>query len=172
MSSAATPLPLHSRTIVIGLGNPILGDDGVGWRVVDEVKSRMTDLEIYQSGDGLEIDCLSTGGLALMERLEGFEKALIIDAITTGQKPAGSITCFPLDSLPNRALGHLSSSHDTTLHNALEVGRNMGARLPSQILIIAIETQQVFEFSDVLSLDVASAVPDAAALVLQKINPE
>ena len=53
------------KTLMIGLGNPILGDDGVGWRVAEEV-TRKTN----RPAD-IEVDCVALGGLSLMERLTG-----------------------------------------------------------------------------------------------------
>ena len=61
--------------MVIGLGNPILGDDGVGWRVAEEI-ARNT---INQPD--VEVDCASLGGLSLMERLTGYERVILVDSI-------------------------------------------------------------------------------------------
>ena len=55
------------KILVIGLGNPILGDDGVGWVVAREVEIRLGASEY-----NIEVDCLALGGLSLMERLIGF----------------------------------------------------------------------------------------------------
>ena len=151
-------------TIIIGLGNPILGDDGVGWRVAEQVSRQLNQRK------GIEVDCLSVGGLSLMERLIGYDRALIIDAITTGDKPQGSISTFNLNQLPNRALGHMCSSHDTTLQNALAVGRQMGAKLPSEIVLVAIEASQVYDFSETLSPVIASAAPKAVECVISLLQ--
>ncbi len=153
-----------NKTLVVGLGNPILGDDGVGWRVAEWVKSNLVESAL------VDVDCLAVGGLTLMEHMVGYSKAILIDAIFTGQNPQGAVTSFQLDELPNRALGHLSSSHDTTLQNALEVGRQMGARLPEQITVIAIESQEVFDFSEQLSKAVSEAVPKAGRLILEHLK--
>ena len=48
------------KTLVIGLGNPILGDDGVGWRVVEEIARKTADR------NDIEVDTVSLGGLSLM----------------------------------------------------------------------------------------------------------
>ena len=55
------------QILVIGLGNPILGDDGVGWRVVEEIARKTANKP------DIEVDCVSLGGLSLMERITGFE---------------------------------------------------------------------------------------------------
>lgn len=151
------------KTLVLGLGNPLLGDDGVGWRVAEALRERINNPNI-------EIDCHAGGGLSLMERLIGYDRAIIIDAINTGQKPQGTVMCFRVDELPKYASSHLASSHETTLQTALQVGRMMGALLPNDIRIVAIETQNVYDFSEELSLPVARALPHAVELVIQQLN--
>jgi hydrogenase maturation protease len=148
------------KTIIIGLGNPILGDDGVGWQVAEHIQQQ-TDLT-----SPIEVDCMAVGGISLMERLIGYERAILIDAIVTHEHPLGTVLCLSLEELPNRALGHLGSVHDTTLQNALQVGRLMGAQLPEHITIVAVESQNVYDFSDQLSETVAAAVPKAVQTVM------
>ncbi len=151
------------KTLVIGLGNPILGDDGVGWRVVEEVARRTA------GRPEVETDCVALGGLSLMERLTGYERVILVDAIHTGQKPAGTVSRFLLSDLPDLTAGHSASAHDTSLRNALNVGRSMGIPLPedSQIHVIAVEVQNVYDFSEKLSPPVEAAVSVAVESVLQ-----
>ncbi len=150
MSSRAT-------TLVIGLGNPILGDDGVGWRVAHEVQTRLTDPDV-------EITCLALGGVALMERMAGYQRAIIIDAVATGA-PLGSVLCAPLEEFPRPASGHTASSHDTSLATALHLGRELGVPVPAEVLVVAVEAQRLYEFGVGLSPAVAAAVPIAASRV-------
>jgi hydrogenase maturation protease len=152
------------KTIVIGLGNPILGDDGVGWQIAQQAQQQ-SDFP-----PDIEVDCLALGGISLMERLIGYERAILIDALVTHKNPIGSVLCFPLSQLPNRALGHMSSSHDTTLQNALTMGRDLGAQLPDEITIIAVEAQDIFDFSEQLSPEVAAAVPKAVQIVMDLLG--
>lgn len=147
----------HAQTLVVGLGNPILGDDGVGWRVAQAIEARCSDQEV-------EVVCLALGGVALMERLVGYRRAIIIDAMTTGAAP-GSVACVPLDALVNPAAGHTASSHDTSLATALTLGRRLGADLPEDVWVVAIEAERLFEFSAGLSPAVAAAVPEALRCV-------
>ncbi len=150
--------------LVIGLGNPLLGDDGVGWRIAERVQQEAEGMAV-----AVEVDFVSLGGLALMERLVGYEWAVLIDAITTGQAPAGTVHQFPLEALPDLAAGHIGSAHDTSLQTALSVGRALGAVLPEHITIVAVETNPVFEFGLDLTPAVARAVPEAARLVLDSL---
>jgi len=150
------------RTLIIGLGNPILGDDGIGWRAVEAFRDQYASL---LAGQPVDIDFLSVGGLSLMERMVDFERAILVDAALTGNHPSGFVAAFPIEQLPNFAQGHLSSSHDTTLQNALAVGRQMGASLPVEVWVITIEAENTYEFSEQLSPGVASAIPQAVEAV-------
>ena len=147
----------NMKTLVVGLGNPILGDDGVGWRVAEEVRR----LRPY-----LEVDCLSLGGLSLMERLIGYEQVIVVDAMQTGNGRIGSVTVCSLADLPDLSAGHTTAVHDTSLRTALDLGRQMGADLPEEIMIVAIEAKQVYEFSEALTPAVADAIPEAVTAVL------
>lgn len=155
------------KILIIGLGNPILGDDGVGWRIAEEVRNRL-HAELNNQKH-IEVEFSSLGGLSLMELLIGYDRAIIVDAITTGQYPPGTVLRFPLSALPNQAYGHLSSTHDTNLQTALELGRSMGVKLPNEILVIAVEIKVEYNFSEELTPAVAKAVPKAAQWVISSI---
>jgi hydrogenase maturation protease len=146
-----------SPILVLGLGNPLLGDDGVGWRVAEECEKNFETR--------VEIDCHTGGGLSLMERLVGYDRAILIDVLTTGTEPIGTVHSFPLEELRNPATGHLMSSHDTTLQNALDSARAMGVELPRVIRVVTVESPRVYDFEDELSPSVAAAVPHAAQIV-------
>jgi len=148
---------------VVALGNPLLGDDGAGWRVAETLQT------LHPAAD-FDIEFLAEGGLSIMERIAGYQRAIIIDALQTGQFPDGHITTFSLDELPNPFAGHLGSTHETSLLTALEAGRTLGIRLPDQITIVAIEAHNLFEFSEQLSPVVAAAIEPAALLVFNLIK--
>jgi hydrogenase maturation protease len=153
------------KTLVIGLGNPILGDDGVGWRVAEEVARKTADWS------DVEVDCVALGGLSLMERLTGCERAILVDSIFTGKKPNGTVSVLCLTDLPDLSSGHTTAVHDTSLRNALKVGRSMDIPIPrdEDVMIVAIEAENVFEFSETLSPEVNAALAQAVEVVLQLI---
>jgi len=163
----------HPLIMIFGLGNPLLGDDGVGWAIAQEIQTRLAtvqkDLEA-KSNYRVEVDSLSLGGLSLMERLAGCQKAILIDSVVTGNHPLGTVLHFNMEDLPEETIGHMSSAHDVSLPTALEVGRSMGVQLPQKIVIVAVESQIVYEFSEELSPPVTAAVPEAATLVMQLLD--
>ncbi len=152
------------RTLIIGLGNPILSDDGVGWKVVEVL------LSTSHFPPTTALETTSLGGLSLMERLEGYQRAILVDSMQTGQVPVGMVRVFPLDELPNPSDSHSASVHDTSLMTALETGRRMGLELPEQITVVAIEATTVHEFSEELSPEVAAAVPVAMQAVMELLK--
>ncbi len=154
--------------LLIGLGNPILGDDGVGWRVVEQVE-RIYKAK-YTNGDRpheVTFTYLSLGGLSLMEQMDGFTSVIVVDSILTKSKPNGTIFSLPLSSLPDFSAGHTTAIHDTSLATALQVGRRMGMVLPADVWVVAVEAELVFEFSEELSPPVEAAVPKAVEIVME-----
>lgn len=105
-----------------------------------------------------------------MEHLVGADRAIIVDAILTHQGRIGDVFCFKLDELTDLSAGHTTSAHDVSLQVAMEMGRVMGATLPHEVTVVAVEIDPVFEFSDGLSLEVAEAVPVAAETVLDLLK--
>ena len=160
------------KTLVIGLGNPILGDDGVGWRVAEEVKRQLPPLlEVQGQGKRVDIDCISLGGIGLMEHLIGYDRAILIDAFALDEQ-IGSVQVLKLSDLPNYSAFHTTSPHDTSLQNAIELGKSMGAHLPEDVMVVGITTKKCFEFSEDLTSEVRAAVPIAAKVTLDLLEAE
>jgi hydrogenase maturation protease len=149
------------RTLVLGLGNPILSDDAVGLHVASAVSERLGP------DSAIEVDTDCWGGLRLMERLVGYERAVIIDAICTGDYPAGTVLLLGVDDVPTE---HSGSAHDVNLPTALKLAATMGLVMPQQITIIAVAAQNVLELGEALSPAVAAAVPAAVERVLASIT--
>lgn len=152
------------KTLVVGLGNPILGDDGVGWRVAEAVEETLRDAK--SDAPPVEIAYYALGGLSLMEQLVGYDEAIIVDAIQTRNGRIGSVYTLALDDLPDLSAGHTTAAHDTSLQTALQLGRAMGAVLPTEITIVAVEAERVYDFCEELTPAVAAAVPRAAEEVI------
>ncbi len=156
---------MSSRTLILGLGNPILGDDGVGWKVAEAVQTRLGTLDTPS-----EVDFASLGGLSLMERMLGYERVILVDCMETGTAPVGAVRSMALSELANPTAGHSASAHDTSLITALEAANVMGAATPSRVDVVAIEAKATYDFSEELSPEVAAAVPVATQEVLRLLG--
>ena len=171
LTAAARPAPVS--TVVVGIGNPILGDDGIGWRVGEEVERRWAaEPRAGAESPPVAFLCVSLGGLSLMERLVGAGRAILVDAVRTGDRPLGTVIALPLAELVNGVSGHLDNAHDASLPVALAAGRSLGAELPAEITVVGIEALRVEEFGEELSPAVAAARPAAVEAVLAILRRE
>jgi hydrogenase maturation protease len=152
-------MPDPCKTLVVGLGNPILTDDGIGIHVVRQLAARW-------DGDGVEFAEASVGGLRLLELIAGCDRLVLVDAIQTPDGTPGQIHRLAAGDL--RSSLHAGSTHDFTFRGALAWGRQVGLALPADdaITIIAVEAEDVLTFGEALTPAVAAAVPHAAALAL------
>ena len=150
------------RTLILGLGNVILRDDAIGLHVVRALRPILGERE------GIDLEEDSHGGLRLMERMIGYDRAIILDAIITGAEPGTVHVMASLDA-PTQ---HCASTHDVNLPTALAVGRQAGAALPADrdILIVGVEAVDVMSFDEVMSPEVARAVPHAVEAVMHAIR--
>lgn len=150
------------RTLVLGLGNPVLTDDSVGLRVIEELRPLLADRP------DVEVDEDYWGGLQLMERLVGYDRAIIVDAICTGAPP-GTIHRLPVDAIPTQ---HSASGHDANLATALALGRQAGAHLPAteDILLVGIEAHDILNFSEECTPQVRAAIPGALETVMDALK--
>jgi hydrogenase maturation protease len=130
----------------------------VGIQVARQLKERTV------GSPGLEVIEAYAGGLRLLDLLVGYQRAIIIDAMETRDCEPGTIRRFSPSDL--KATRNVSSSHDTSLANALETARALGMKVPEEVIIFGIEAGVVDSFSEVLSEKVAAAVPEVVEIVL------
>ncbi len=153
------------KTLVIGLGNPILTDDGIGVKVAYELEKVLGD-----SRSDVTVTEASAGGLRLMELMIGYDRAIIIDAFTNGSNVPGRMHRMALDDL--RAISptqHSASAHDTTLVTALEAGQALNLHLPQEVVIYAIEVENVIDFSEEPTTAVSAAIPGVVTAILNEL---
>ena len=151
------------RTLVVGLGNPVLSDDGVGPHVVRHLHAELAERE------DVTVELCCRGGLQLMEAMIGYDRAIVVDALRT-DAPPGTVQCLGLGDLPTR---NSASSHDVSLPVALDVGRAAGASLPASddVLLVGVEVSDVETFGEACTPLVRAAIPRAAATVLDALTP-
>ncbi len=144
------------KTIIIGMGNPLLTDDGVGIKVVRKLRDRL------KRNLNVDVTELYTGGLELMETMIGYEKAIIVDALISGINKPGTISSFFFDEEETGCHAvsrseYAYSTHNTTFSAALKVGKLLRFPLPSEVKIWAVEANDVETFSEELTEPVAHA---------------
>ncbi len=147
------------KTLVLGLGNPILTDDGVGVYVARAVAEQLSraDLDVAEA-------CV--GGLRLLDRIAGYDQ---VDAIQTPDGTPGEVYRLHPGDLPTL---HSGSTHDLSLPDALALGRRIGFQVPDdqKVVIVAIEVEEVLTFGEECTPAVAAAIPRAVQMVIEEIE--
>ncbi len=153
----------QGRTLVLGLGNPILGDDGVGIVIARELKKQLPanpSVHILEAG---------LAGRFLLDVICGYRTVLIADAIITNENaPAGSIYTLTVDDL-GKAVEPFAS-HALDLRTTVELGKQLGYEMPDTIRIYAVEIKENTVFSEELSPDVAAAVLPVARMIVEELK--
>lgn len=147
------------KTLLLGMGNPILADDAVGVRLARDLAA---ELRGVRELDVVE-EC-SAGGLEILGVLEGYDRALVVDSIRTRGGTPGAWYLFDLEAL--RDTLHLTNVHDVNFATALELGRRLGLVLPREVHIFAVEVEENRTFSERLSPALKRAYPEIARAIL------
>jgi len=153
------------RTLLLGMGNPILSDDAVGVRLARDFKR---ELEGFRELDVFE-DC-SVGGLNLLDIFTGYPRAVVLDSIRTTEGIPGDWYYFTAEAL--RETVHLSNLHDANFATAMEMGRALGLSLPlsNDIHIFAVEAKENRTFSEQMSPELETAYCRYAPGILGEIR--
>jgi hydrogenase maturation protease len=153
------------KTLVLGLGNPIVTDDAVGLRLARDLQEQLGEMP----GVDWFPDC-SIGGLDLLERLAGYDRLVVLDAIRTRDGRAGDWYRFTAEAL--RETRHLSNVHDANFATALELGRRLGLALPPdpEIHVFAVEILENTCFGETLSSELERAYPTVRREILAEVR--
>lgn len=160
MTTTDWPSP---RVLVLGLGNPLLGDDGAGLAMLDRVEAAGPWPENVRLVDG------GTWGLSLLPDVIEAERLLVLDAVRTG-RPAGTVVRGEDDAVP-RWYSHPVSPHQVDLAELLGAAELLG-RLPGHLVVVGIEPESCDELRVGLSPVVESALgtaSDEGARVLREL---
>lgn len=154
------------KTVIIGLGNTVLSDDGAGVFVARMLSARFESDEISV----IETDSV---GMNLMEMLGGFDRAFIVDAILLNDEDPGTVFRLRADDL--QITPRLSSCHDIDIVTALELGRQLGLHMPDEVTIFAVQGDDMKTLREGCTPDVEAALLPLAdeieALVVGRDTP-
>lgn len=144
------------RTIVIGIGNPVLKDDAVGIKVAERFIGQV-DTEILMCTD-----------FKVLDKILGYERAVIVDGVCLGHEP-GTVLEFNADDLFFTA--EFSGTHNLSLPTTLKIGYQLfGDEMPKEIKIIAVEIEDATSFGRECTPKVEAAVPSAVELVKRYLD--
>lgn len=150
------------RTLIVGLGNPLLTDDAVGILIARRLAACLGDRA------NITVEEASVGGLQLAEMLIGYERAILIDAICRPSGVPGTVHCLSPGDF--RGSPRAAGLHDMSFVEALNLLRRLGAALPKEIIILAVEAADVTTFGEGCTEAVAQAIPQAVAAALSIVD--
>ena len=139
----------HPRILVQGLGNDILGDDAVGLLAARRLRAFLPASVDVQEAAG--------GGIGLLDVLEGYDCALLLDSIATGTHPAGAILEFTSDDFRKLVA---PSPHYTGVPELLQLAEQLDIPFPTTIRILALEIADPYQIRGGLSQSAADALAD------------
>jgi hydrogenase maturation protease len=150
------------KTLVLGIGNDILGDDGVGIHVARAVARKISTKEARVEETG-------AAGLSLLELIKGHERLIIADAILTDNTQVGKIHRLTLKDLAKT--NNSITPHDAALATTLEIGNSLfPGEMPREVVVYGVQTSNVEQFSGKMSPAVKAAVPEVVRLILAEIK--
>ncbi len=153
-------IPEEQRpTLILGVGNTLYGDDGLGVRVAEE-------LTRHNLPAGVAVEVAAVSGINLVLRMDGWKRVIIIDAVQMGEKP-GAWRRFRAEDVRYFAGGQGLSLHETGVAQALELAEALG-KLPEEVLIYGVEPERL-EISEELSPPVQAAIPEIIKHILGEL---
>ncbi len=128
---------MTKKKLVLGIGNDILMDDGIGPRTVEVLKEK------YPL-PGVQYSTTTLGGLDIVELINGYDSVVFIDAIKTKDGVPGSVYEYTPSDFKETL--HLTNLHDISFLSAIELGKELDFNIPGNIHILAVEIleDQVF----------------------------
>jgi hydrogenase maturation protease len=146
--------------LVLALGNPLMGDDGIGVRVVEELRGRELPSGVALADGG-------TTGLALVGLMEKYQRVIAVDAADMGQPP-GCVRKFAPSEVEFRTTGNMQSLHQVGFGEALTLARALGVS-PPELTIIGVQPKRT-AIGEELSPEVEGAIPECIRLLLDELD--
>ncbi len=152
---------LRTSTVVLGLGNPLMADEGIGVRLVvrlSRLAAERPDVEFLDAG---------TGGLAVLHHIQGRRKAVFIDCAYMGEEPGAIRRFTPEEVHSSKTLAH-QSLHEADLLRILDMSQQLG-QAPDEVVIFGIQPQRIepaMELSPVLE----DRMDEYLAVLLKELN--
>jgi hydrogenase maturation protease len=152
------------QTIVIGIGNTLLGDEGVGVHALNRLRLENLPKSVQLIEGGV-------GGIALLDHIKGIDVAIFIDAVA-GDRPGRihRLTERDLDTKVKTQLRPMSL-HDVGLAEMLKIGKTVFPdEMPNEIIIYGVEIKEPIVYSDMLSKEVNDSMNKIVKMIAEELK--
>lgn len=155
----------QKQSLIIGLGNDWLTDDGIGVVLTEKIKNDYPELQKQ-----FDFKTTAYGGLELIDFISGYKEVFFIDGIITYEAEPGYLWKFTVDNF--RETLHLSHYHDIKFTVLFDFMRQIGLITPEVVRVFAIEVIEDKEFNQKLSFELRQKTDELCHLILKNILNE
>ena len=152
------------RTVVLGLGNPVRADDGVGLAVVRELARLLAQDPV----PGVDVLAGTRGGFELIDLLRGYSRAIIVDCLTLPDPQPGNVRQLGLHAVAGSA--RLQNVHEISVGTAFRLAERMSIPMPADVVIYAVEAGDTYQIIEDLSPPVRAAVTPLAQEIHSRLQ--
>ena len=150
-----------NKVLLLGIGNPLLADDGLGIIAARDISKRELP--------GVDLEEATASGIEVMEMMLDYEKVVVVDAIMWPDHEPGEV--MRLEERDFSHTVHGSSPHGVNISTAIALGRQISPdRMPKEIVFYAMQAEDVSTFSEKMTEKVKENLPKLIALVVEEIN--
>ncbi|MBU1863588.1 MAG: hydrogenase maturation protease [Candidatus Omnitrophica bacterium] len=131
---------MNTRTLILGIGNRLRGNDGIGLRVVDMLITQK------KWSDDIVIDHTHTSGISLLSYFINYERVFVIDSVQVHNKEIGIFWKMRPHELPHFNFP-LRLTHGLGVHTVLDIGKKIGFKNPRDVILFLIGIKQMNDIS-------------------------
>ncbi len=153
------------KTRIIGLGNTLLTDDGVGVYVARQISRRLSENGLRDVADVVETE---VAGFALMELIAGWERVILVDSIQFDGVAPGTVVRLEPQDLHTSL--RIRSVHEIDLPTVLELGHKLGLDIPRHVTVFGIQAEDACTFGEHLTVSCAAGAAAAVDRVLRELE--
>ena len=151
----------RNRVLLLGIGNPLLTDDGIGIVAAREI----VELKL----PGVDVEEATASGIEVMEMMLGYEKVVVVDAIFLPGHEPGEIMRLKEEDFSHTV--HGSSPHGVNISTAIALGRQTTPdRMPEEIVFWAMQAEDISTFCETQTEEVARRMPEFVDMVVKELR--
>jgi hydrogenase maturation protease len=152
------------RTVVLGLGNPVLSDDAAGLAVAAELQRLLAEAPVR----GVDVLVSTRAGFELIDILRGYARAVIVDCIVLPDPRPGRVCRLAVDDVSGCA--RLVNAHEMSVGTTFRLAERMGVPMPGEVEIIAVEAGDASTIAEGLTPAVQATVGPLAREIYDRLK--
>ncbi|MBS3818957.1 hydrogenase maturation protease [bacterium] len=156
------------KTLVLGLGNDLYGDDGTGLHVIRRInQDSLLQRDLTPDGEELVFEECPLTGVALLDVIPGYDRLIIVDTIKKPDPETGKVQI-----LEQKDLRHIPgpSPHYISIPQTIELGEKIGLPMPQEIKIVAVEAKNLYQLGEGLTPKMVQAIPHIIQTIKQLLH--